>query len=157
MLFAFVAAGARLRRAARVWLELARDRSAGSTILIALVMPVLAGAMGVGVDVSSWYMQKRKLQQMADAAALAGARVKAADQSDTVVVTVATNDAKRNGYVATAGGGYTLAINTPPTAGNYAAYDGAVEAIVTKEVKSLLSGTFSGDTRTLSALSLIHI
>jgi Flp pilus assembly protein TadG len=155
MLITFVAAGARLRRAGRFWRDLWRDRSASPTIMIALAMPVLAGAMGVGVDVSSWYMQKRKLQQMADSAALAGARIKAADQSDTIVVAVATRDATRNGYAAAS---YTIAVNTPPTSGDYASYDGAVEAIVSTQIKTLLSGVFSGgDARTISARAVAAV
>lgn len=148
--------GPRLRRLVRWWRDFGRDTSAGTTILLSLSMPLLAGALGVGVDVGSWYMEKRKLQHMADAAALAGARVKAADQSDATVVGVATNDAKRNGFVASAT--MTLAINTPPTSGPYAAHDGAVEAVVTMQLKTLFAAALmGGEARTLTARSVVAV
>lgn len=132
-----------------------RDTTAGTTTFVALAAPVIIGALGIGVDTSAWYMEKRKLQQMADSAALAGARVKAANQPGTVVVNVATNDAKRNGYSATT---HTLAINNPPTSGPNMESDGAVEAIVTTQLKTLFAGfTIGGDPRTLSARSVAAV
>ncbi|MBX3501409.1 MAG: hypothetical protein KF889_18370 [Alphaproteobacteria bacterium] len=132
------------------WRRLLGDKAGGTTLLVALALPVLAGALGIGVDVGSWYVEKRKLQQVADAAALGGARVKAADQINAVIVAVATNDAGRNGYVASASS--TLTVNSPPASGAFAGKDGAVEAIVTKRLSLMFAGYFMGSSaRTLSA------
>ena len=155
MPFIAVSAGRSVRRLFQTVGALLRDKSAGPTLLVALALPVVAGAVGVGVDVSSWYIDKRKIQQMADAAALAGARVKAADQANSVVVTVATNDAKRNGYSAAT---HALAVNSPPGSGAYVNVDGAVEAVVTKELKMLFASVFLGNgSRTISARAVAAV
>ena len=57
--------------------RLSADRTGGTTIMLALSLPLVVGALGVGVDTGVWYMEKRSLQQMADAAALGGARAMA--------------------------------------------------------------------------------
>lgn len=139
------------------WLrDVARDRSAGTTTMIALALPMVVGGAGIGIDVSSWYGEKRKLQQAADAAAMGGARMKAAGQLNTIIVTAATNDAARNGHVVSAA--HTIVVNTPPTAGAYAADSNAVEAIVTRPLKSLFSASFMGTTaRTISARAVATV
>ncbi len=155
-MFLHLAAAPSLRRTFQWWRDFGRDRSAGTTTLMAFALPVVVGAAGIGVDVSSWYSEKRKLQQIADAAAMGGARVKAADQSDTVVTTVASNDAARNGYVA--GATQTLTVNMPPVSGAYTTNDGAVEVIVTRQLKTLFSAAFMGsDVRTLSARAVAMV
>ena len=42
-------------------------------VLVALAMPVLAGAMGLAAETSYWYVHKRGIQNAADAAAIAAA------------------------------------------------------------------------------------
>jgi Flp pilus assembly protein TadG len=49
------------------------DRSGVVVILVALAMPVLAGAMGLAAESSYWYVHKRGMQNAADAAAIAAA------------------------------------------------------------------------------------
>jgi Flp pilus assembly protein TadG len=41
-------------------------------LLTALMLPIIIGMTGLGVDVSMWVMQKQHLQTAADAAATAG-------------------------------------------------------------------------------------
>ena len=50
-------------------------REQGSiVVLTAVLLPVFLGFMGIGIDVGNLYMHKARLQNVADAAALAGAR-----------------------------------------------------------------------------------
>ena len=142
MLVRFVSAKRRADRAAGFWLRLLRDSTAGTTTLVAFAAPVFVGALGVGIDTSAWYIEKRKVQQQADAAALGGARVKGAGQTNTTARTVATRDAQRNGFVAS--GTSTLTFNSPPTSGGYTGKSTAVEVIVTKQLPSLFSSYLLG-------------
>ncbi|MGI8568732.1 MAG: pilus assembly protein TadG-related protein [Methylocella sp.] len=49
------------------------DRRGVVVVLVALAMPVLAGAMGLAAETSYWYTHKRGMQNAADAAAIAAA------------------------------------------------------------------------------------
>jgi len=91
--------------------ELPHDRRGTAAILFALSMPMLIGGLGLGFEVSNWYMVQRGMQNAADAAALAAAtnaganydveaKAVAAQYSFTTGVTVANN-------VACPGGGST--------------------------------------------------
>ena len=50
---------------------LVRDRRGGVAVLVALGITVLAGFTGVALDIGSYYILQHKLQNTADAAALA--------------------------------------------------------------------------------------
>ena len=54
--------------------RLGRDRCGGVAVLVGLVLPVLLGICGLGLDVAYWYLQERRMQQAADVAAFGGAR-----------------------------------------------------------------------------------
>ncbi len=133
---------ARLGRLAGLCRSLLRDTTAGTTTFVAFAAPVFVGALGVGVDTSAWYIEKRKVQQQADAAALGGARVKGAGQNNTTALAVATRDAQRNGFVAS--GTSTMTFNSPPTSGTYTGKATAVEVIITKQLPSLFSSYLLG-------------
>src|SRR3990167_5452827 len=67
LLQAFV--GRLAMRRASYW----RDRCGSTSILFALTMPMLIGGLGVGFEVSHWYLVQRAMQNAADAAVLAAA------------------------------------------------------------------------------------
>lgn len=72
---------------------------AGSVIPVAaLVFPLIVGMAGVGVDVSSWMMNRRALQTVADAGALAGAWALANGGTKYDAETAALKEAQMNGY-----------------------------------------------------------
>src|SRR5688500_15837299 len=73
------------------------DQAGSTVVLMALSLPVVLGGLGVGVDTGAWYMEKRRVQQIADSAALGGARAMASGVSLTTAKAVATRDAARNG------------------------------------------------------------
>lgn len=57
------------------WRDLHRSQESGSTIIIiALAMTALLGLTALVVDVGYLYIERSRLQNAADAAALAGAR-----------------------------------------------------------------------------------
>lgn len=82
------------------------DRRGSVLTLAAFALPVMVGFVGLGLDASSWYAQKRQVQGIADAAAVAGAVEKLSGSDDATVSAAITKEAVRNGYVA--GGGNQL-------------------------------------------------
>src|SRR5262245_23006968 len=111
------------------------DDRGGTTIMMAFSLPIVIGALGLGVDTGAWYVEKQRLQAQVDAAALGGARVKGAGQNNTTALAVATRDAGRNGFVASSTS--TLTFNSPPSSGSYTAKNTAVEVVITKQLPSL--------------------
>lgn len=100
------------------------------TILIAfvLIIPVLMGAIGMGVDVGTWLSSQRNLQTAADAAALAGAHEIANGRSESQAETSALAAAQANGYTGAAlvpvfgtdsSGNVTVTVNLSETAPLY--------------------------------------
>lgn len=137
-----VAARLRGRDRSEASTSLLRNQTGGTTVLVAFAVPVFVGGLGLGVDTSVWYMEKRQVQQQADAAALGAARMLGSGQSAANAQAAGIRDAERNGYTAAAG--TTITINTPPTSGAYAGKTGAAEAIVVKQLPSLFSSYLLG-------------
>lgn len=139
----------------RRWREAARrllaDKSGGTTLLVALSTPVLVGALGVGVDTGAWYVEKQRVRQIADSAALGAARALATGLDKATATAFAQRDAARNGYAAD-GTGQSLVVNSPPTSGAYAGKIGAVEVVATRNLPSLFSHIVMGSSaRTVSS------
>jgi Flp pilus assembly protein TadG len=86
---------------------------AGSIVpIVALLLPLIIGFAGVGVDISSWMMTKRRLQSAADAAALAGAWEKTNGGTESAVQAAALKEAINNGYDPALSGTLTTTIST---------------------------------------------
>src|SRR5947208_16411714 len=58
---------------ARHLVRLRADRRGNVAVMAGLLMAPLIGAMGVGFEISNWYLAKRAMQNAADAAAIAAA------------------------------------------------------------------------------------
>ena len=56
------------------------DRRGTIAIMMGIILPVFIGFLGLGVDVTNWYLSKRKLQTAVDAGAYAGALALSATQ-----------------------------------------------------------------------------
>lgn len=121
---------------------LCNDRTGGTTLLVALATPVVVGGIGIGVDTGAWYVEKRRVQQIADSASLGAARALAKGETLASAQAIANRDAVRNGLSVSAS--HTITINSPPTSGAYAGIEGAVEAVVVRPLPSLFSGFMLG-------------
>lgn len=113
---------------------LLRDEGGAIAIMFALMLPLVLGAIGMGVEIGNWFAMKRELQSAADAAALAGAFEKDSGSSTSTVTSEATIEAVRNGF-STSGGG-TITVNIPPTSGSYTADSSAVEVKLTRPIQT---------------------
>ena len=61
------------RRAAALLRRFGRDCRGSTAMVFALAMPMLIGGLGVGFEISNWYLVQRGMQNAADAAVLAAA------------------------------------------------------------------------------------
>jgi hypothetical protein len=93
-------------------------------LLWALMLPVVAGFIGMSVDVGTWYVHKRDLQSAADAAAIAGAY----ESTLTEKISAASYEITRNGYSSPT----TSSIFSPPGSGAYVGNSSAVEVYLTE-------------------------
>jgi len=125
--------------------KFSKDSLGGIALLTALLMPVLLGFAGLGVEIGIWYFERRAMQGTADTAAFSAATAYAEGmnwKSEGLAV------AAQGGF-AQGTNGVQVAFNVPPQAGNYKGDTQAVEAVITKPVSPFLSrfvGVTSGPT-----------
>lgn len=63
-----------------------RDRAGNIIIIVALVLPVLLGALGLGAELGHWYLLQRDMQNAADSASMAAANNKTNYQAEAIAV-----------------------------------------------------------------------
>lgn len=71
-------------------------------VIVAIMVPLLLILVGIAVDTGRWYVEGQRLQNAADAAALAGVPALNGDAGFDRAATLAVNAAARNGYAADA-------------------------------------------------------
>jgi Flp pilus assembly protein TadG len=125
----------------------ARAKKGGVAVMFALVLPVVIGFAGFGVETSYWYLKSLDLQAQADAAAYAGAMEKRSGSSNSVVTTVATRAATDNGF--STGGSNTITVNTPPATGSAGAQ--AVEVLLHATAERFFTQFFTNTPVNLNA------
>lgn len=113
-----------------MWIQLRRRKARAGFVLmlVAFAGVALLGMAGLAIDVGFNEVMKSKLQAAADAAALAGALEVGAGRTGSVAA-AAQMDSGLNGFT-NGVGGVTVTVNQPPTSGDYAGDNSAVEAMV---------------------------
>ena len=130
-----------------------RNRRGVIIIMFALMLPIVVGFIGIGVELVYWFSTSRDLQAAADAAALAGS-YELAENRPTQVGTVATREATGNGWDSNDG---TIPIrsynynNNYPASGNYTTSQDAVEIELTQNVNLMFAGYFMTSAVTINA------
>jgi Flp pilus assembly protein TadG len=124
-----------------------RDCSGGVMTYGALTLPILVGAAGLSVDVSSWHLHHKVLRASADAAATSGA-LELLRTGNAHVNAAATDAAGQNGFKS---GEDTIVINRPPLSGSRAGSMDSVEVIITRQAPTILSGIISPGLKTIVA------
>ncbi len=107
-----------------------RRNEDGSVLAYMVVLPVLAGALAIGVETGELYRVKRQMQSAADDAALAGTIDSLAGATSSIVAD-ARYEAQRNGFT-NGSGTVNVAVNVPPTSGPNVGTPNAVEVVITK-------------------------
>jgi Flp pilus assembly protein TadG len=93
-----------------------RRQSGGLAIYAALSLPLIAGMVGVGLDMSVWYAMKREVQGIADAAVVTAAHTMFQGGTEAEATAAAEAQAVRNGYDDSyAGNQITLTYNSVTT------------------------------------------
>ncbi|HEX3466439.1 MAG TPA: pilus assembly protein TadG-related protein [Candidatus Elarobacter sp.] len=109
--------------------------------LFAIAMMILCGAAALAVDVGVWRYDQRIAQSAADSAAIAGAG-ELAYPSAADVTSAAVADATANGFTDDGGTTTSVAVNTPPSSGNYSGRSNAVEVIIRKKLPIFFGNVF---------------
>lgn len=74
------------------------DKRGASVVMTALMLPVILGFVGLGLDVGMWYTTKRDMQAATDSAAISAALTYIASHNVQGAKAIATDDAVRNGF-----------------------------------------------------------
>ncbi len=128
----------------RLWpRQLVRDTRGVVLVLVALLLPVMVGLTGLGVETGLWYAMKRQNQGAADEAALSGAMEIAAAKADVTAQAICM--ARWNGFDSSVAfppcpnalAGAT--VNNPPTSGAYSGNNSYVEVILSQQQSALFA------------------
>ena len=114
-----------------------RDQSGNYVIIIALIMPVLVGVVGLGTDYGIWSHTHQLMQSAADSGAVSAATAHAMGNTkglDTQANAVASSYGFVNGK-----DGVSIAVNRPPQSGNNTTNPNAIEVIIKQPTKGNLS------------------
>nr|WP_166178662.1 pilus assembly protein TadG-related protein [Altererythrobacter segetis] len=121
------------------------DRSGNALVLVAVTLPALIGAAGLGMDSIQWTLMQRQMQREADSAALAGAFARAQGASAT---TAANASLTRDGLLTLTA---APVIERPPTTGSYAGNTEAVRVALTTTSSLPFSNMFLRSPTTVKA------
>lgn len=125
-----------------------RQDSGAIAVMFALMLPVIAGFVGLGVEVGLWYKERRSIQTAVDAAALSAIFELNGGGTSAEITAAATADAVRNGFDATTD---TITINTPPLSGPYMGDFAYVEVLINRQLTMFLSQILLDTAPTASA------
>jgi hypothetical protein len=124
-------------------------QSGQMTLLIALILTVLLGCVSIASDFGLFQNDRRKMQNAADSAAMAGEQEINAGNAGAAV-SAAKHDAELNGYKDGASQ-ITVTVNNPPLSGPHSGDSSAVEVIVSRVQPTMLLKFVNISTITISA------
>ncbi len=125
-----------------------KKQSGVVAIVMALMLPVLIGILGIVVDLGFAFQYKRTMQTAADAAALAGAHSIYRNETSDVTIN-ALYDAGKNGFDGSRG--ETRTVNLPPLSGDFAGQDDFVEVLISEQLGTFFMPVLGINNMTVSA------
>ncbi|HZV93863.1 MAG TPA: pilus assembly protein TadG-related protein [Caldimonas sp.] len=129
--------------------RLVRDTDGATAVVAALISTALIGFVGLGSETGLWYYTHRSMQAAADSSALgAAAALQAGDTAGYPAEARAA--AAKYGFVPGAAG-VTVAVNRPPSSGNFQGNLSTVEVIIQQPQTALFSALFLASAPTISA------
>jgi hypothetical protein len=132
--------------------RLFNDRAGGVMTYAALLAPIVIGAAGLSVDVSSWHLHHKVVRSSADAAAVSGALELLRTGGGQINAAVLAA-AQRNGFE---NGEDTIVINNPPLSGSRAGASDSVEVIITRQAPAILSSIIDVGSQTVVARAVAY-
>ncbi len=131
-----------------------KEQSGVIAIIIALLLPVLVGILGIIIDLGFAYQYKRLMQTAADAGAMAGAhwlyRGEVGSLNNEVLY-----DTGKNGFDGSHG--ETRTINRPPTSGDFAGKDSFVEVIISQQLPTYFMPVLGVNDMTVAARAVAGV
>ncbi|HTI66065.1 MAG TPA: pilus assembly protein TadG-related protein [Caulobacteraceae bacterium] len=112
-------------------------RGGNVAILFAVLLPVVVGGAGMGVETTYWRYKQLQLQGAADAAAFAAGVEKRSGSADAKVFSAVTDAAQENGF-----NSVTAQVNSPPTSGAVTGPN-AVEVILQADAQRFFTAYFT--------------
>ena len=123
-------------------------------VVIALLLPVLIGILGLVIDLGYGYQYKRIMQTSADAGAFAGAIAIVRDE-DAGLNAKVLYDAGKNGFDGS--NGETRPINRPPLSGAFAGNNSFVEVIISEQLNTYFMPVLGVDHMTVGARAVAGV
>jgi hypothetical protein len=120
-----------------------RRRHGTVVVWVLLGLSVLIGVLALGLDGGRMMEERRKVQNAADAAALAGARELYLNADTGNAPDKARASAAANGY-ANDGTASTVVVHQPPETGAFAGQPDCVEVVITSRLQGTFSALFTG-------------
>ncbi|WP_206435947.1 TadE/TadG family type IV pilus assembly protein [Altericroceibacterium xinjiangense] len=142
------------RNARAVCRRLLHDRSGASAVFVALVLPVMIGFAGLGIDIGYSYLARRSLQGAADSAAFSAATALAAGESGIAAQARAVT--AQHGFE-DGEGNVVVRVATPPTSGPSAGMSQAVEVVIEQPGRRFFSGLFVSEDPLLAARAVARV
>lgn len=118
------------------------DQGGAIAVMFALMLPLIIGFAGLGIDAGLWYKDHRSMQTAADAAAVSAAIERTFGATSAEMLSTATTEATRNGFDASAD---TISVNNPPTSGAFSGDSSYVQVIINHPLSTYLSSAFSSN------------
>jgi hypothetical protein len=137
-------------RACELVRRLARDRRGNIIIISGLLMPVLVGGLGLGIEIGLWLQKHRRMQSAADSAAVSAATVYYNRGTAADLPLEAGAVAASYGFV-NGQNGASVTVNRPPQSGDYMTTSGAIEVIVAQPQSRLYSALWNPQPFTIAA------
>ena len=131
-----------------------KKQSGVVAIVIALLLPVLIGILGIVTDLGFAFVYKRNMQTAADAAAFAGAHSIFRNETSDITIN-ALYDAGKNGFDGSRG--ETRTVNVPPSSGTFAGRDGFVEVLISEQLGTFFMPVLGINSMTVSARAVAGV
>jgi Flp pilus assembly protein TadG len=130
--------------------RLVADRKGGVAVFTAFAMTSLLGFAGLGTEAVLWYVAQRNMQGASDTAAFTAATAEAAGQNLDQFTQSARAVTSQYGFTNDMNG-VLIAVNNPPTQGNFTANSQAIEVIVSQPQSLLFTNVLGLAAPTISA------
>lgn len=130
------------------------DRIGSTSVIAAIMFPVVIGGIGLGVETGYWYMTQRELQHAADVAVHAAAVRKRSGDTADAMRTAALYIATQTGFSGPPG---DLIVNSPVATGPNAGDPDTVEVLLSRSEPRLFSAIFSNEPVAIGARAVARI
>ncbi len=119
-----------------------RDDRGSYTLIVAILLPVIVGVIGLGTESGLWYSTHLSMQGAADSSAISAAVAYSSGVNSTNLPTEADGVASLYNFVPGTNG-TTLILNMPPKSGSHVSTSGAIEVIIAQPQKRIFSSIWN--------------